>query len=260
MVEQGANRVDKSLVLERFSASVASYDLNATAQQYIYQALERRLASLGRKAFGRVLEIGCGTGGFGRYIDERYEVGEWVLNDLHPAVCEAGRFTPRRGTAQYKIGDAEQIELGESYDLILSASALQWFHEPAYFIERMSRALAPGGALLLSTFGGDNLMEFRSLTGRGLTYPSLEELRKWLETHLEVKSIDEEHYPLHFSSPRDVLLHLKHTGVTASGDGAGFWTPTKLRRFGELYRSQFCDDAGLRLTYHPIYILAQRVL
>lgn len=260
MVAQQTNSlVDKSLVLERFSASAASYDQHATAQRYIYQALEERLCCVGRKTFERVLEIGCGTGGFGRYIDERYEIGQWVLNDLHPAVCQEGRFAPRCGTAQYRIGDAEQIELGEGYDLILSASALQWFHEPKRFIERMAQALAPGGVLLISTFGGDNLMEFRSLTGRGLAYPSLAELRGWLESQLEVISLEEEHYPLHFTSPREVLLHLKHTGVTASGDATGFWTPTKLREFDEQYRSKFCDEAGLRLTYHPIYILAKRI-
>lgn len=260
MVEKrGEQQIDKARVSARFRASAASYDSCAIAQQYVYEALGGRLRGLGLQSFGRVLEVGCGTGGFSRYIDERWQVEHWTLNDLHPAIQEAGRFAPRKAKVSYLIGDAEQIDLGRGYDLIVSASALQWFHDPRAFLKGLSERLRPEGVLLLSTFGVSNLYEFKALTSRGLSYAERGELETWLAESFGEYSVEEELYPLEFTSPREVLLHLKHTGVTGTADGGGFWTPSKLRSFVQDYQERYSTPSGgVHLTYHPIYILARK--
>lgn len=256
-MELDQQTIDKQAVGRRFGASAASYDRYALAQQHIYQELERRLGRIGRRDFGRVLEVGCGTGGFSKYIDERYEIQQWTLNDLGDEMLRCGGFVPRSGhKPELLLGDAEAIELGSGYDLILSSSAIQWFDAPANFIASLRERLAPGGILLLSSFGPKNLTEIRQLTNRGLNYATCTELEQYLSGY-EYYEVSEEVYPLRFTSAREVLLHLKHTGVTAVGASEGFWSVERLRTFEHQYQELFAEPDGMvRLSYHPIYILA----
>lgn len=256
-MELGVSKVDKGAVGRRFGASASSYDRSALAQRHIYSVLEGMLAELGRRAFGKVLEVGSGTGGFARYIDERYDIGHWTLNDLSDVMLRSSGFEPRSGRAARLIqGDAEGVDLGGEYDLILSASALQWFHAPIDFIASLRKRLAPGGVLLASTFGSKNLLEIRQLTGRGLVYPGVDIWATALDAY-QGHRLSEELYPLHFATPREVLRHLKHTGVTAVGSSEGFWSAERLRLFEESYWTHYQDgEAGVRLTYHPLYMMA----
>lgn len=248
--------VDKRAVGKRFGASAASYDRSALAQQHIYAVLEGMLSRLGRRHFDRVLEIGTGTGGFARYIDDRYEIAHWTLNDLSDAMMRQSGFAPRSGrAASLIVGDAESVELGGGYDLILSTSALQWFDSPTDFVRGLRQRLDPGGVLLLSTFGCDNLREIRQLTGRGLCYADLAQWSEALACYPR-HELSQELYPLSFASPREVLRHLKHTGVTAVGGSQGLWTVERLRLFEKSYEALYREcDGSVRLTYHPIYMM-----
>lgn len=251
--------VDKAVVGRRFSASAASYDRYAIAQRHIYERLEALLAQEGRRSYERVLEIGCGTAGLSKYLDARYEVGHWTLNDLGGEMIEHGHFVPRLASRPSLIlGDAEQIDLGTGYDLILSASAIQWFHDPGGFVRSLWSRLRPGGILLMSTFGLENLIEIKRLTGQGLHYHTLTEIESWVAEY-RAHHVEDEVYPLCFGSPREVLLHLKRTGVTGTAARPGFWSVERLKAFERAYIEQYSQsDGSIRLSYHPVYILAHR--
>ena len=62
-------------------------------------------------------------------------------------------------------------------DLITSCSTLQWFADTERFFTRCHRFLSDGGILAFSTFGKRNMQEIHTLTGHGLEYFSLEELK-----------------------------------------------------------------------------------
>ncbi len=119
---------------------------------------------------------------------------------------------------------------------------------------------ALGGVLLLSTFGPSNLSEIRQLTGQGLDYTPSMQVAHWLDALAPSVRVEEELYPLSFASPREVLLHLKRTGVTATTTASdGFWTASKLRAFEEAYQRLFASPTGgVSLSYHPIYLMAER--
>ncbi len=256
--------INKKLIEQRFAASAKSYDHYALAQKQVYADLTELLESLGQRHYNKVLEIGCGTAGLSKYLDERFEVSSWTLNDLGRKMFDKGAFNqPRFAEAIHFIeGDAERVDLGQGYDLVVSSSAIQWFHEPKAFLSSLLPRLIEGGVLLISSFGKDNLHEMKSLTERGLSYHSKEEYADFLkEAGYEILACQEEYVPLYFASAREVLRHLKHTGVTALGGNGqtNFWTKTKLADFEQAYKQNFSNEEGfVSLTYQPIYLLARK--
>ena len=242
-------------IITRFSRALASYDQHADAQQQICRKLTGLLSQYTGMHFRRALEIGCGTGGFTRLLKECCVIDEWYLNDLCED-CRAKVATLFPGQSPLFIaGDAEEITLPGRFDLIASASAFQWMKEPAIFLHKLAEMLVPGGTLLFNTFSPGNLTEIRQLTGKGLTYPSIDQLTEWLEEDFILLHLREEEIILTFATPLDVLRHLKNTGVTATNDGT--WTRGRQETFCREYTRFFHTATNeVKLTYRPLYVLA----
>ena len=134
----------------------------------------------------------------------------------------------------------------------------QWFESPQRFFHRCSHLLTNDGYFTFSTFGKENLTEVASLTGATLPYLSLEELKEALRSDYELLYCHEEKLSLSFQSPMDVLKHLKATGVT--GIRQSQWTKGSLATFCNRYQEIYSQpDHTVRLTYHPIYIIAKKI-
>ena len=147
---------------------------------------------------------------------------------------------------------------GRPFDLIATASTVQWFDNLPAFLNRTQEMLAAGGRLALSTFGPDNFEEIRATTGDGLVYYTSAELAGLLkQAGLTIEEQKEYARRLEFGSPTDVLRHIKATGVNAIRKTR--WTPRRLTDFETLYRSRFSTSSGtVTLTYHPILIVARK--
>lgn len=242
-------------IISRFTRALDTYDRHADAQQQICRRLTGLLSCHTDMHFRRSLEIGCGTGGFTRLLKECCVIDEWLLNDL----CEACRpkiATLFSGQSPLFIpGDAEEVAFPGRFDLIVSASAFQWIRKPATFLHKLAGMLSPGGTLLFNTFAPGNLAEIRQLTGRGLDYPSTGQLTEWLAEDFQILYIREEEIILTFTTPLDVLRHLKNTGVTATSNGA--WTRGRQETFCQDYIRLFHTATNeVKLTYRPLYVLA----
>lgn len=239
-------------IRSRFTKAMASYDEHAVAQQQIHARLMALLQQTGRNSFPRVLEIGCGTGGFTRNLAAFCQVDEWVLNDLCGDDSPAIRYLSGRQVC-YIPGDAEKTLFPGMFNLVASASCIQWFTNPEAFIRRISSQLQPGGILLLNTFGSKNLQEIKSITGKGLSYPDMACIRQWIPSDMEILFLKKEEIVLFFNTPLQVLKHLKYTGVTATATEC--WTPGKLHHFCSEYTRLFTDGTNVKLTYQPVYLL-----
>jgi malonyl-CoA O-methyltransferase len=250
--------IDKQLITRRFARAIDSYNREAVAQRRIAHRMSGLLEQRVPTPCSRVLEIGGGTGFLTRHLVERIHPEVLIVNDIchEMEVCYEDLIRNRQ--AVFCGGDAERIQFPAGQDLIVSCSALQWFVNPADFFVRCHSLLSPDGYVAFSTFGRDNLREVTALTGAGLPYRTLQEWQALLSPHYQVVEASEEHIPLTFATPVEVLYHLKHTGVTAV-QPAKAWTRGDIDAFARAYQQRFSQQDGtVTLTYHPLYIIAKK--
>lgn len=242
--------MDKERVSTCFQRASASYEREAVAQRAVAKqvaALIRRFVPL---PLTRVLEIGSGTGLLTREITALSAPETFYVNDL----CGL----PPAGLSPDAVlipGDAEALDFPDRLDAVFSASAVQWFREPARFFERMAERLRPGGFLIFSTFSPENLREVKALTGVGLDLPSADALRAMLTPFFDVIHLEEALIELTFPDALAVLRHLRETGVTGVAQTA--WQPGKIRRFCTEYPKRWTRADGVGLTYAPIYVVGR---
>ncbi len=248
--------MNKELIISRFAKASASYEEEATVQRQIAVKMASLLTShINTEYCRKILEVGCGTGIFSRMLIERLKPELMLLNDICPEMHEQLKDITN-DHIRFKSGDAETYPFPGKYNLITSCSAIQWFKDPDTFFLRMHRLLTAEGLFAFSTFGNDNIREIRTLTGQGLSYLSPEELKNKLSDRYNLLHVSEEKILKRFRNPKDVLYHLKRTGVT--GVRQQQWTREHLIRFCDQYRMLYSDQEEVILTYHPIYIIAQK--
>ena len=236
----------KPQIAERFALSSATYDENAGVQARIAARLAEiwQHVSMGER-FDRVVEVGAGTGAFTRRYLNFLSPRELILLDLASISPELPGF--------HRICDAE-IELAsmpyESADAIVSASTVQWFNSLSNFLRGCGRVLRPGGVAVLSTFGPATYSELDGLISPQVRYTSLEALKSMLPSSLKIRHLSEEFIEAKFSSPRNMLDHMRLTGVTASSQTSG-------ERLGAALA--ILRSGVTTLTYQPVYAILERV-
>jgi len=255
-LRQKKMEVNKELVKERFSKATATYTKEALVQYRIASTMMKYIQEyIPSDNLRNILEIGCGTGTFSGMLQKELSPHHLLLNDICPEMeGQLGNLLNEQTC--FQPGDAETCSFSDGWDMIASCSVLQWFNDPATFFIRCSSLLIEEGYLTFSTFGKDNMKEVSTLTGSSLNYYSREELIRILSVQYDIIYWREENIVTYFPSARDVLLHLKRTGVT--GIHKQTWTRTTLNMFCEEYEKKFHTEKGLSLTYNPIYILARK--
>lgn len=228
---------DYSAIGSGFRKASASYGENAVVQAEICDRIAHRLRSLKGQfpmPHASLLEIGPGQGMLSRRWSEIFHPSKAEYVDL----CKVPQF----GFAdceKYTVADAEEYvkEIGSKFDVILSASTIHWFADPIGFVRNLPTLLNPGGIAIVSTFLKGNLGELDALRPSPVIYRSEED-------YLDAGVDDAEVWArtLSFPSARDMLLHLKQTGVSPSRGGKQH-EPLKL---SQLPRS---------LTYRPMIML-----
>ena len=253
--------MEKEQIAACFARARRTYDREARVQ---LQAARRMLDLLRTQTDAEavmqgadILEVGCGTGLYSRLLADVLHPRTLWLNDLCPDMAQSLADLLARPGVHFLPGDAEDVCLPPRTRVITSCSTLQWFARPEIFFARCLESLMPGGILAFSTFGKDNLREIRALTGHGLAYFSPEAWARMLPDGFRLVHASEEVAVLSFPTPTDVLRHLKQTGVT--GTERRMWTRTRLEEFCNGYIRRFgTPDGTVTLTYHPIYIIAQK--
>ena len=193
---------------ESFERARTTYGDNAVIQSEICDRMGDALRSVLKdsdRIVHSLLEIGVGGGLLTK-------IWRNIITPESATYIELFKL-PVFGIAQnerYIVGDAEEWlrSTDESFDLILSASTIQWFADPVNFIYTVKKHLNPGGIAVISTFVKGNLHQLDMVRPCPIIYRTAEEYR-----HIPGIETVEWERTLTFSSSRIMMMHLRLTGV-----------------------------------------------
>ncbi len=237
--------MNKDLIQKRFAKNLDTYNDNAKIQK---KMAERLLSFLDRKDFNDILEIGCGTGFLTQLVNEKFSFKTYTANDIVES-CEkyVKEINPKINFIPADIEKAVENS-DKKYDLIISNAVFQWVENLESFIKLLISKLNDDGVLLFSTFGPENFREVNFVLGKTLPYYSANELQEIINGYKSV--VEQEMHVMAFKTPKDILKHIKSTGVNALEMVS--WTKTDMQKFENGYNN-FCSGIPT-LTYHPIYV------
>lgn len=156
-------KAHKQRIAEAFSRSAHTYDQSAQTQDQVAAEVASIVLKQNINKNSQVLEIGCGTGALTRRLLDGIEGGAFFITDIAAdmlALCQSDHADPR---AQFACLDGEHLDLkGQTFDLIVSSLALQWFGDLPAALERLVAHLNPGGRLVFSTLGDKTFAHWRA--------------------------------------------------------------------------------------------------
>lgn len=248
-----ATRSDR--IRRSFRRGLTTYADQAGPQRVIATLLARRLYRAGAPVhWGRVFEFGAGTGNLTDALRGHFDISYLAINDL---VAETSDLITKSG-AQFLPGDIERIDWPARLDLIASSSTLQWVAQPQDLLARLADHLAPKGWMAISGFGPAQFQELTALGSQAAApgYLSALQMKQAVAAQVQVVDAGDRKCRLWFDHPRDVLAHLRQTGV--NGRASRTWTRRDLAQFCAAYQDQFGQNGRVPLTYHPIWVIAQK--
>jgi malonyl-CoA O-methyltransferase len=252
-------RLDKKKIAQCFRRSLLTYDEAAIVQNELAKRLLQSIRFLPQTAFQRVLEIGCCTGGLSDLLCEKKPVQILYLNDLVPDFEEVTLNRLRRHTSTQFIscfGDIESVHFPSNLSLVLSGATFQWLDDLPSFIGLLGRKLESGAYLAFSIFGPGTLKEFSSLTSVELHYYSDDAIMSFIEKDFIVEACVNYDDQLFFPSVREILNHIRATGV--GGVSEYQWNKKVLKRFEKQYSAEFRCGKGLPVSYVSTCYVARR--
>jgi len=232
--------LNKNLIQEKFQNSIDCYDDNAIIQELMAKKL---ISLIEKKNFKNILEIGSYSGILTKKVVKKLSFENYLAIDI---VNSFDKIKSLNNKISFKQIDVEEFETKEKFDLILANASLQWCNDFEKTIKKLKSHLSQKGTIAITTFATDNFYEIKNSFKIGLNYKTIKELENIFSPS---SKIIQEIYTLQFNNPKDILNHLKLTGVNAISNNTLNISEIKsgLKILEEKYQN--------KLTYKPIYII-----
>jgi malonyl-CoA O-methyltransferase len=249
-----------------FDRAAETYDAAAALPREITARMIERLL-LVRLSVKRILDAGCGTGGAGLSLQQKFAGAMIVELDFsrnmlarHPArPIRRWLGIGRRPTRHRVCADFQNLPVAAaSIDLVWSNLALHWAQDLPKALAEAYRSLRPGGLLMFSVFGPDTLMELRAASSGG-------EFR--VNQHFDMHDIgdmlvhcgyadpvmDMEKLTLTYNDLGGLLRDLRAQGSTAAAAAPGLRSRSGYVRVEANYEQFRGADGRLPATFEVIY-------
>ena len=261
--------INHQAIQKKFSKAANTYDSYAIVQTEVAHKLAARLpAGDATGNISNILEIGCGTGNFTKMLADRFPGAKIEALDFSQEMLDQARLKQKKSDVQFFCLEAEQYlanAADESFDLVASNGALQWFSDHRGSLENIARILRPGGIFMCSIFGPGSLRELglglKTLVGQpanvaASAFPNADTLQQSLTASFAQGTIDEELIDKQYDNVHDLLVHIKKTGT-------GGWqqntlqplTPSKLTRLDQWFKETY---GNCRVTYQILFLQAKK--
>ncbi len=142
-------------VRAQYDGLAATYD--GRWQQYVARSTAETVARLPRVTPGVVLDVGAGTGLLLDRLREKHPTARLVGADLSRGMLGVAHDRLQHG-ASLVAGNACALPFdAASFDLVVSASSLHYWDDPAAGLRELARVLRPGGHLVVTDWCHDYL-------------------------------------------------------------------------------------------------------
>jgi malonyl-CoA O-methyltransferase len=236
-----------------FEAARVTYRQAAKAQRQAAEAVASRLPEL---AAPRVLEIGAGGGLLTGLVLRRRGPALYVALDLSARLVAPDALDAAgRAFGLAADGEAAPFRPG-AFDLLVSASAMQWYARPAAGIRDNLRLLAPGGFYSLSLFTRGSLPELAEaarLSGFGGVHP-LPEAGELAGALADLgPNVASARITVWYESVEAALRSLKLAGANRPS-GPPRFGKTLYTSFREAYLGRYGSGGRVPLSYEVLYL------
>ena len=243
-------QINTKLLKNKFEKSFKLYNKNAVVQSIMADRLVNEILNI-KNYYENILELGCGSGLLTDKMAQNINFKNYFANDL----SEKSKFYVNKiiPNSVFYCGNAQKIKPSRKMDLIISNAVFQWFTNLEKVTSNYKDILNPEGILAFSTFAPGNFKEIKDLTGLSLDYKSLTEIKQILNKNFKILHCEEFTQILEFSTPLELLAHIKNTGVNSLDKTV--WTFKDVKDFCNKYKQEYHK---ITLTYSPVIVTAQK--
>ena len=252
MIKQKSENNISQEIGQNFSKYAHAYDKNAQLQKMM---AEKLASFLPNDTPEQILEIGCGTGLFTKYLLTK-PVKKIFLNDISPEMITCMRLKISLPPySQIIHGNAELLKF-QMVDMIAANAVFQWFKNPGAVLGRLNSFIKANGSLVFSTFGPSTLAELRKVTP--LESPALLlSKNKWCKlieeagftVHLSAK----ESHKTFFPNTLSLLKNLQQIGAAPTQ----MTSPKILRQLIKDYDDRYFTKQGVHANWELLYFSAK---
>lgn len=161
-------------ISEKMAADQIQKAYNEIAEQYEKKiwfdqhilGVARLRKKLLSKAFGKILDVACGTGQNFQFFAPNSQI---MAVDLSPNMLDMARMNANHYglNVQFAVMDAEKLEFpDESFDTVVSTLSTCTFPNPVKALQEMKRVCRPDGLILLLEHGRSSMAWFASYQDR----------------------------------------------------------------------------------------------
>jgi len=251
---------------KQFDRQAHTYDQSSTIQVELVERLTHSLWKHVETPLQDILDVGCGTGHLSVHLAKRNPSTLHLLDLSTEMLSMAQKRVSTFVTTKLHQGNAEDQNWDtNSFDLIASSAALQWFQNPHAFFEKAFQWLKPQGWFAIATFGPATLQELHQnylvATGRPLPTGTQMLSTEWLITSASDCGFDIVDSGSHLSktfhtSPKAMLLELKNMGVTSANPHP--LSKTEWKKLQHLLESQRTEHGIIPLTWELTWVVARK--
>ena len=267
--------LDTSRIAAAFHQKAGEYDQNIRVQKRVVS----QLANSVRLHLGAtpedILDVGTGTGALLEKFTALYPAARLTGIDIAPEMCLRARQKLGK-TCHIVTGDAESLPFkNDMFDLVVSASALQWVENLSAALSEMRRVVRQGGSISLAFFCDGTLGEmqhcFRDATARfgagsgsGESrlhrFWSADDVKSILDTmEFERAVVTVETEIDWYDDLHSLLRSIKNIGAGTVSGGAvkGLGWRGVLQEASRLYQKRYGVNDRIPATYKVLYLTAE---